>query len=274
MPKRWCDQCSKSFASRQSLFKHKKRCTGNGLSIVTMPLPATISKNQKENLNRIGDTCHSENQKKELTKVLNTSDSEKNGDGDEMETTDRKSDDAEDVALWEKNFMTCNRGGKDIFEWLEDIIDLYIWSQKDKLFKTIMDDMVHAKKLGYSSSDACDYAVYKNKTDIVEAVKNCDDEDVFWCAFSNRDIQDGCLFTKVGVFVRMFYAMGHDKLIRKIVKDGDIGESIQWHRDEILDQYEQAQNLIKARGIDPYKPKFCDIESNGSGMYLNPYVVP
>ena len=30
MPKRWCDQCSKTFASRQSLFKHKKRCTGAG----------------------------------------------------------------------------------------------------------------------------------------------------------------------------------------------------------------------------------------------------
>ena len=79
MPKRWCDQCFKSFASRQSLFKHKKRCTENGSSI---PLPATISKDHNENQNRIVNNCHNENVKKEQ---LNAT--EKNDDGEIMETT-------------------------------------------------------------------------------------------------------------------------------------------------------------------------------------------
>ena len=65
--------------------------------------------------------------------------------------------------------MPCYRGDGDIFEWLKDIIDLYIWSQKDKMFEIIM-DVVPAKKLGYSLSYACDYAVNKNKAAIVEAV--------------------------------------------------------------------------------------------------------
>ena len=42
--------------------------------------------------------------------------------------------------------------------------------------------------------------------------------------------------------------MEHDKLIQKIVKDG---EPMQRHRNEILDLYKQA----------------------GSGLYLNPFVV-
>jgi len=158
--------------------------------------------------------------------------------------------------LFGKKIMPCYRGDGDIFEWLEDIIDLYIWSQKDKMFEIIMDDVVRAKKLGYSSSYACDYAVNKNKAAIIEAVQNCDDEDSFWCGFSNRDIQD------VGVFVRIFFAMDHDKLIQKIVNDEDLEESIQRYQGEILDHYKRAQRLIEARGAidDPDRLKVREMD--------------
>ena len=110
----------------------------------------------------------------------------------------------------------------------------------------------------------------------MEAVKNCDDSiDVFWCALASRDIQIGCLqFTgkkcccdecignslldTVSVFVRIFYAMGHDEIIQKIVKDDDIEKSIQRYREEIIDQCEKAQNWIETLGIvkDPDTPTF------------------
>ena len=87
--------------------------------------------------------------------------------------------------------MSCN---KEFFQWLEEIIKLYIWSQKDELFERLIADVTSFKNLGYSSPDASDYAVDKNVKYIMEAVKNCDDSiDVFWCALASRDIQIGCL---------------------------------------------------------------------------------
>ena len=155
-------------------------------------------------------------------------------------------DDGDIDGLW-KLLTRYNCRGNDIFELLETITELYRWSKTDKLFKRMLSDVEHATKSGYSSSEAIDYAVYKNKTNIIEAVKNCDDDDDdFWCGFSNRDIQD------VGVFVRIFFAMDHDKLIQKIVKDR---QSMLRHRDEILNRYEQAK-----------------IETCGSGLYLSPFV--
>ena len=282
-----CNMCNKRLSSYHSLWRHKRNniCRkGEGSHI---PIPAKIREN-KEELNRILNTCDS---------PATTKNQELDSDS-EKEDSDTEGD-VDDDALWEKFAMSCNRGGIDILERLKDIIDLYIWSQNDELFDTIMDDMMRAKNLGYSSADASDFAVYKNKTAIIDAVEICDDEDVdvFWCVLSHRDVQDGCLWftgedcycdeckgtsllTKVAVFVKMFYAMAHDEIIQKIVKEGDITESIQRHREEILDQYRQAQNLIEAFGIidDPDRPKFrgktdSDNEPHGSGMYLNPYTV-
>ena len=280
MPRRWCNKCLKSFSCRQSLSVHKKKC-GNGS---TIPLPAKIPNSGKEELTRILDGVSPIKKKEELS---------------DSEDSDTESDKEDDV-LWERFAMFCNRTDTDIFEYLEDIIELYLWSKKDDLFENIMDDMVEIKNLGYSLGDAADFAVCKHREDIIDAVRDCGDIDLekFWYGLSLRDIQDGCiwftgekcycdeckgrsLLKKVAVFVKKFYAIDHDKIIQKIVKDGGIEKSIQRHSEEILERFKQAQNLIETLGIidDPNRPKFnwkCDTESvseSGSGMRLNPFVV-
>ena len=313
-----CNNCNKRLSSYHSLWRHKRNaiCKGKGIDI---PIPSKFS--GKEKLSRILDGVTIK--KKELNNDDSDTESDKEDDvhgfnlpiitenqkeleidSDSEKDEETSSDDeneADDVFLWEKFIMSCN---KEFFQWLEEIIKLYIWSQKDELFERLIADVTSFKNLGYTSPDASDYAVYKNVKDIMEAVKDCEDsqKDVFWCALANRDIQIGCLwFTglkcrcdecignslldTVSIFVRTFYAMGHDKIIQKIVKDDDIEKSIQRYREEIIDQCEKAQNFIETLGIvkDPERPTFrwkkdtgntdSDNEPSGSGMYLNPYVV-
>ena len=217
-----CSYCDKTFANRHNLSRHRKafhlknilsdglRDRGNGLMV-------------------------------DYSKIDQKGDDDDNEDDDYDDADDDDEDDGNVDGLW-KLLIPYNCKGNDIFGLLEDIIELYRWSQTDKIFKTLMVDVEQARELGYSSSDAIDYALCKSKTDIIEAITNCENEDGFWSALSNRDIQD------VGVFVRIFYAMEHDKLIQKIVKDG---EPMQRHPNELRDRYKHA----------------------GSGLYLSPFVV-
>ena len=100
---------------------------------------------------------------------------------------------------------------------------------------------------------------------IVEAVQNCDEEDSFWCTLPT---EMDAFFPKLLFIVRIFYAIRHDRLIQKIVNNADIGESIQRHQGKILDQYEQAQNLIEARGaMDRLKLKDEITMSIGFGIF-------
>ena len=173
-----------------------------------------------------------------------------------------------------------------IFERLEGIIELYIWSEKDELFQKLMQDVENAKRMDYSLSEAFDFAVHNNKERIVSSVANCpsDGED-FWCVLSSRDVQDGCkwfsgddcncdeccgrsLITKVRTFVKTFYGMQNDDVMQDILTEvnerGDetvddaIEQSLQSHKAEILERYDKACNLIKACNImdNPNRPKY------------------
>lgn len=276
MSKRLCDTCSKPFACRQSLYMHRKKCSGSGNGMATPRFPIVRKKQTSEDLRRVSD------RKAELHKIESETDS------DNSELTDESSDDEEDDEyLWERFVMSCNRGtGQSIFEWLEGIIKLYKWSEKDELFQKIMEDVEKAKRLDYSLSEAFDFAVHNNKDKIVSSVANCPSDDDFWCALSSRDVQTGCkwlsgddcncdechgssLIKKVRTFVQIFYGMQNDDVMQDILvevneRGGDktvddaIEESMQRHKEEILKKYDQACNFIETCNIidDPNRLKF------------------
>ena len=254
-----CNNCNKRLSSYHSLWRHKRNaiCKGKGIDI---PIPSKFS--GKEELTRLLD---GDSPKEEPIKELDSDDTEDHSD----------IDDTEDDVLWERFAMSINRGDTDDLEYLEDYIDLYMKTKTCDLCENIMDDMVRIKNAGYSLSDATDFAVCKHREDIVEAVRDCGEIDEFWYMFSLRVIQDGCLwFTgekclcneckgtsllrKVADFIKMFYRMDHDEIIQKIVKDGDIKNSVQRHQAQILERLEQAKDLIKTLGIidNPNRPKF------------------
>ena len=72
--------------------------------------------------------------------------------------------------------MACRRAGKDVFEWLEDMIPFYKWSETDDLFQKLMKDVLSSIHDGLCLADSFNITVYTNKDAIVEAV-NCGDKD-------------------------------------------------------------------------------------------------
>ena len=71
---------------------------------------------------------------------------------------------------------------------------------------------------------------------------------------------EGCfghsLLTKVQGFVKFFYGMTKEDTIRKILDEvkgdalvRDVKESIERHKDEILEKYQKADKLIEELGI-------------------------
>lgn len=249
------------------------KCSGSGMA--TPRFPIVRKKLTSEDLRR----------RAELHKMLD--ESEADSDNPELTNESSSDDEEEDVYLWERFVMSCNRGkGMSIFEWLEGIIELYMWSEKDELFQKLMQDVENAKRMDYSLSEAFDFAVHNNKDRIVSSVSNCpsDGED-FWCALSSRDVQDGCkwfsgddcncdecrgrsLIKKVRSFVKTFYGMQNDDVMQDILTEvnerGDetvddaIEQSLQSHKEEILERYDKACNLIEACNImdNPNRPKY------------------
>ena len=87
MSKRLCDTCSKPFACRQSLYMHRKKCSGSGNGMATPRFPIVRKKQTSEDLRRVA----------ELHKIVDESET----DSDNSELTDESSDDEEyDEYLW------------------------------------------------------------------------------------------------------------------------------------------------------------------------------
>ena len=115
-----------------------------------------------------------------------------------------------------------------------------------------------------------------NKDDIVAATASVTDG--FWaglrgkypmpleCKWLTGDVCycEGCfgnsLLTKVRRFVEIFYGMGVDGTIQNILDDDgkSIEESIERHKDEIIEEFRKASQLIEDCGIvdDPKRLKF------------------
>ena len=283
---RQCEDCARTFAHRQSLFRHKKKCKG---SSVHVPMPASYRKVSSDNNN--SNLQH-------IFKAIEEADDKASPDTDDDSVNDHKMDEHSDASsnesdhlnsdddekdnygLWESFVMACRRGDKDIFEKLEGIIPLFKWSESDELFQKLMKDVHSSIHDGFCLKDSFNIAVYANKDAIVEAV-NCGDQDDFWSALdrAERDLPPGCkwltgedchcrecfghsLLTRVRRFVEIFYGMTVDDTMKKILKSEKEGVSVQrsieQYKKQILEQYEQARSLIDACNIvnDPNRPKF------------------
>ena len=283
---RQCEDCARTFAHRQSLFRHKKKCKG---SSVHVPMPASYRKVSSDNNN--SNLQH-------IFKAIEEADDKASPDTDDDSVNDHKMDEHSDASsnesdhlnsdddekdnygLWESFVMACRRGDKDIFEKLEGIIPLFKWSESDELFQKLMKDVHSSIHDGFCLKDSFNIAVYANKDAIVEAV-NCGDQDDFWSALdrADRDLPPGCkwltgedchcrecfghsLLTRVRRFVEIFYGMTVDDTMKKILKSEKEGVSVQrsieQYKKQILEQYEQARSLIDACNIvnDPNRPKF------------------
>ena len=290
---RQCEDCAKTFAHRQSLFRHKKKCKG---SSVHVSMPASYRKVSSDNDN---------SKLQHIFKAIEEADDKASPDTDDDSVNDHKMDEHSDASsnesdhlnsdddekdnygLWESFVMACRRGDKDIFEKLEGIIPLFKWSESDELFQKLMKDVHSSIHDGFCLKDSFNIAVYANKDAIVEAV-NCGDQDDFWSALdrADRDLPPGCkwltgedchcrecfghsLLTRVRRFVEIFYGMTVDDTMKKILKSEKEGVSVQrsieQYKKQILEQYEQARSLIDACNIvnDSNRPKFsCSDEDN------------
>ena len=258
-----CAGCSKVMRS-DNLKHHQKICKGYAKACgkgVSLPLPSVPYSKADSN----GDKLI----------VKDASDAESDAESDESGCDDISTEE-DNYWLWEKFVMSCDRGSHHIFEWLIEILPLYQWSEKDTLFQTLMHDVEYAKEKGNSLPDSFNYAVNKNKDDIVAAAVCVTDG--FWAALRTKFPMpleckwltgdkchcEGCfgnsLLTKVRRFVEIFYGMRIDETIQKILDDdGDsIEESVERHKDEIMERFENAGKLVEECGIvdDPNRPRF------------------
>ena len=131
MVRRKCDGCGGMYASRQSLFQHRKRC-GKGVHTATPPLVLHTGKTTKESkrakihriLNQAADDL-----KKPSNLQTREEKNEESSDSDtssyENEHLNSDDDEEDNYGLWESFVMACRRGDKDIFEKLEGIISLF-----------------------------------------------------------------------------------------------------------------------------------------------------
>ena len=291
-----CNRCCRSYASSQSLWNHKQRCKGGTGLQMTFPLPSVpywrkqTSGDQPSDYQ--DDPKPEEDPGKKTSDCQEESESDEPDDESEEESDDEPEDESEDesdfeydegkdVWLWEKAAMACKRGDEDILDWLMDMIRLYKWSQKDPIFQKLMQDFEWLKEKGYSLPMSFTFTVLKNKDSIVAAT--ADGTGAFWEALRNKvPMPRGCqwltgddchceacfgnsLLSKVQGFVKFFYGMTKEDTIRKILDEvkgdalvNDVEESIERHKDEILEKYQKADKLIEELGIvdNPNRPRF------------------
>ena len=282
-----CVGCSKVMRS-DNLKRHQKICKGKGVSLPMISVPYSKGSSSRKELIQIlkdaGDSeCVSESNesgdgKDKLSQIIQDAG---NPDSD-AESGDESGDDdistvEDDYGVWEKFVMPCNRGTKkDIFKWLAGILPIYQWSKEDDLFQKLMQDVENAKEKGCSLPDSFKYAVNNNKDAIVAATTSV--KDGFWAVLRNKvpmprgckwltgDVCycEGCfgnsLLTKVRRFVEIFYEMGVDDTIQNILDDDgeSIEESIKRHKNEIVEEFQKARQLIEDCGIvdDPKRLRF------------------
>ena len=153
MPRRWCESCLKSYAHRQSLFKHRKRCNGGGNKGQGFSIPAIVPYERKKQTGKDLFGLVKHNQSDE------SSSSESSSSSDEFISDD----DEEDYLLWETLVKFCERSGENIVECLMKVFLLYKSCENDDVFQQLLKDVELAKENGYSLKDAFHYAVELRK---------------------------------------------------------------------------------------------------------------
>ena len=263
MPRRWCESCLKSYAHRQSLFKHRKRCNGDGKEGQRFSVSAIVPYERKKQIS------------KDLFGLVHNDQSDESSEGEFI-----SDDDEEDYYLWETLIKLCERSGETILNCLKKVFLFYKWAENDEVVQELLKDVEWAKGNGYSLKNAFNHAVELRKDLIVTSVKNCDDACNFWCVLSNERIpQPGCkwftgqncncdeccgtsLLEIAQLFLQIFHEMRKDDVINDIEVEVDergnktmnlaVEESIERHRKEILKKYQEANEYIKDFNIDPF----------------------
>ena len=283
MVRRKCDGCGGMYASRQSLFQHRKRC-GKGVHTAVPPpimhTGKTTTEDRRAKLHRILDQAADnpkkpsilhmkEGKRNKLTRLLEKAADDQNKDQDLEESSDSDvssndseylgsdDDDVDNFWLWEGFVMSCRRADKDVFECLEGIIPLYKWSETDELFQTLMKDVHSSIHDGFSLMDSFNIAVYTNKDAIVKAV-NCGDKDDFWSAIdrAGRNLPPGCKWL-TGEDCHCSECFGHSLLtkIRRFVETF-YGISVDDTMQKILRSEEGGASVRKS--MERYKEEILE----------------
>ena len=189
MVQRTCEACSKTFACRQSLFKHKKWCKGSGLHMASPPVltsynskPTPLSFHHCD----IGmEKSEDENSEEENSDVSME---------DENSAEEVDLEEIMDEYLWETFAIISRDSDWTIFQCLIFFLNLYYELPNDGPYQEIMEDVENAEStMGFT--DALDYAINKNEDLICTSVANCRDCDVemsIWCNMAQRVLKHGC----------------------------------------------------------------------------------
>ena len=168
---RQCEDCGKTFAHRQSLCRHKKRCKG---STVHLPVP----------LRKQGTSSDDHSAKLEhLSKLIENADDTVSPDTDDDSVNDKTidddsfdneefSDDEERYVhhLWMMLCIKCFKHDMSIYECMFRTLTLYFALEKDDPYQEIVNNVEKNEIQGLSFVDALDNAIEKNQDLIEEAV--------------------------------------------------------------------------------------------------------
>ena len=263
----------------------KNRCNGGCNEGQGFSIPAIVPYERKKQTGKdlVGLVKRDESdESKDLFGLVKHNQSDESSSSESSSSSDEfiSDDDEEDYYLWETLVKFCERSGENIFECLKKVFLLYKSCENDDVFQQLLKDVELAKENGYSLKDAFHYAVELRKDLIVTSVKNCDDACNFWCVLSNERIpqQPGCkwftgenchcdqfygtsLLHAVELFLQIFHEMRKDGVINDIEVEVDervnktmsqaAEESIERHRKEILEKYQEASEYIKDCDINP-----------------------
>ena len=293
---RQCEDCGKTFAHRQSLCRHKKRCKG---STVHLPVP----------LRKQGTSSDDHSAKLEhLSKLIENADDTVSPDTDDDsvndETIDDDSFDNEEFSddeeryvhhLWIMLCIKCFKHDLSIYECMFRTLTLYFALENDDAYQEIMEDVEQEEKQGLSFVDALDNAIEKHQDLIEEAVSEYRDKTLHWkdetmnvwryiaipskyrCDWFTvtecRCERNTCSLLKTfRAFVLTMHAMEVDDLMQDLIeavrnRDNDITEDdaldmeLKSREQEILSKFKEAKDRMDKHGYDAeYMHKFLQKE--------------
>ena len=290
-----CSYCDKTFANRHNLSRHRKafhaksiladrsRDKGNGL---IMDYSSGYKSNDHHKSERQMDTDTID---EDVTDSETESEDHNVDDDDDDKDEEEENDDHGDgddasssevnhpkgYLLWETLARTCFNNESEALPTLMGSILLYIKSQSDTLFNTIMRDVMNAKSRRVSVEDAITYAIDKNKESIIASVNGCKgNADMIWCHLARQSDRRDCpwfigkccscrrctrIIKAVIGFILVVIGMLENDIVQKIVADvGDVRdteelnalifEAVERYRDDILTEFRDAKKVVEARG--------------------------
>ena len=288
-----CQLCCKRFASRQSLWNHKKRCQGIGNHSGLVHSTDT----SWSRFNRTGKTSGDFFRDSKTLDSTEVNSGTTGGDhcvddtmdlGSTLESHDEESlgDTSSDVNgdnfdLW-KQFVKLSEGDRPtLFDILRCFIHIYYLLPEDDSYQEIVQDVEKAcEKMDYLS--ALEQAIDENIDLIIHEVENANDCRHYfdiWCFISHlaEDDFESCVDEEFLYLMAIFHYMSFDDVIQSVVATvkqildkGDVKSltvavklALKKYEKVILKKVREAQKKVSESIIPDY--------SSGSGMHLKPW---